>query len=297
MLGALISRGAADQIERIRDEHPHLEWLIESQRQAEEEARRREWTRHPPEQILQLAMSRVARLGRSGAELFSAVEDALEALDDRLQRHTPAVYDLWSSVTRNRVLHMTQDIIQHHEDEITSSVGQDRASEVEEALEMIWRKRSGNLTYRVPKGETALSDYIQRYLKRVLDEAIVSREVSVRPGNYTDLYISTFTGEEENEEQEVSVVVEVKGSWNPEVYKGIQNQLVENYLAEASCRFGLYFVGWHFCEAWSGSDPRKSDARRGGLESHEEKLSKRIDDLDKEKIVVHRVVADLSLPD
>jgi hypothetical protein len=193
---------------------------------------------------------------------------------------------------------LAHEIIQEYEGEITDQLDEDRSSQIEEALEVLWRKRSGNVTHHLPKEETELSDYVQRYLRRVLEEAVVSREVNVSPGNHTDLHVSTFTREEGDEKQDIaSVVVEIKGSWNRKVYKGIQNQLVEDYLAEASCRFGLYFVGWHYCEAWSDSDPRKDRARRGGLESHRDKLRERVAGVDQEGIAVRLVVTDLSLPD
>lgn len=296
VLQTLTDRGAAQQVEQIREVHPNLEWLIQYERQAEEEARRRAWSPHAPEDVLELANRKKARLGRSGPELFGAVKDALEDLEEELRGDTSAVYDLWSSITRNRTLHLTEAIVENHGDEMSSQLEKGSASETLEVLEAI-RKPGSSETYRVPKGEMELSDYVQRYLQRVLEEAVVSREVSVDPGNYTDLYISTFIRGENEEEQKASVVVEVKGSWNSKVYKGIQEQLVERYLTEASSRFGVYFVGWHFCEAWSDSDPRRKRARRGGLESHEEKLSERIEELDEEGLMVCQVVADLSLPD
>ena len=42
----------------------------------------------------------------------------------------------------------------------------------------------------------------------------------------------------------VSVIVEVKGCWHPELGTAIESQLAERYLKNNECQHGLYLVGW-----------------------------------------------------
>jgi hypothetical protein len=42
----------------------------------------------------------------------------------------------------------------------------------------------------------------------------------------------------------VTVVIEVKGSWHPDVRTGMITQLRDRHLADNHCSHGLYLIGW-----------------------------------------------------
>ena len=57
--------------------------------------------------------------------------------------------------------------------------------------------------------------------------------------------------------EDISCIIEVKGSWNTEVKTNMKTQLKDKYLKEKSSKFGLYLVGWYWCKKWNDDDPRK----------------------------------------
>jgi hypothetical protein len=50
-----------------------------------------------------------------------------------------------------------------------------------------------------------------------------------------------------------TVVVEVKGCWNPRVKADLEDQLVQKYLLPPNWTFGIYVVGWFVCDAWENA--------------------------------------------
>ncbi|NJL57751.1 hypothetical protein HC928_23435 [bacterium] len=58
----------------------------------------------------------------------------------------------------------------------------------------------------------------------------------------------------------ITVIIEVKGCWHSEVQTAMQSQLVERYLSDNVCPYGLYLVGWFNCQQWNDEDSRKKQA-------------------------------------
>jgi len=125
------------------------------------------------------------------------------------------------------------------------------------AVRDLWNTR-GALT---PKNEEDLSDYIARHLRRDLtDRGIVAnREVQIRPIEKTDIKVDALRGKNQTASGGVvSVILEVKGCWNPELTTAMETQLKNRYMAENDCTHGLYVVGWFLSDQWDKSDYRKA---------------------------------------
>lgn len=125
---------------------------------------------------------------------------------------------------------------------------------------------------RRPKDEAHLSDYVKRHLDRDLKGRgiVVNREVQIERGQLTDIRIDAVPrGRVSDNDEPVSLIIEVKGCWNPKVKDDMKDQLVARYLENSECQNGLYLVGWFLCAGWDD----KQDGRRSqcaSLQSLEE---------------------------
>ena len=71
----------------------------------------------------------------------------------------------------------------------------------------------------------------------------------------------------------MSVIVEAKGCWNSELNTAMEEQLAGRYLADnASCRHGLYLVGWFNCRQWDKADYRRGQTPKYNLEEARERF-------------------------
>jgi len=113
-----------------------------------------------------------------------------------------------------------------------------------------------------PKDENALSDYIKAGLDEELRNRgiVINREVRIHRGERTDIHVTAVVrGSTESEADQITAIIEVKGSWNPELDDAMQHQLVGKYLTENHCEHGLYLVGWFSSGCWDETDHRKKD--------------------------------------
>jgi len=125
-----------------------------------------------------------------------------------------------------------------------------------------------------PKDEHALSAYLkdQLELRLASSAVVVNREVLVRQtspsgaGNRVDLLVeatalpgvpSAAMAAAEPGFHAVHVVIEVKGCWNDQLLTAMRDQLVHDYLPEASARHGVYVVGWYPIEQWNDPDDQR----------------------------------------
>lgn len=109
-----------------------------------------------------------------------------------------------------------------------------------------------------PKSEDEISDYLANELSRVLTDlgAVVNREVQVRRnrpsgiGERTDLLVEAAPvgGPDSGR---LSLPVEVKGAWNPELRTAMRDQLVERYMRDVAANNGMYVVAWPNLESWT----------------------------------------------
>ncbi|MDQ5872987.1 MAG: hypothetical protein M3547_12380, partial [Acidobacteriota bacterium] len=121
-----------------------------------------------------------------------------------------------------------------------------------------------------PKPEGSLSNWLQRHLKRILGErgVVIGREVQIHLREKTDLHVDAVAPVRDEDFDTVSVIVEVKGCWNPGLLTDMKDQLVDKYLTDSETKFGIYLVFWFDCSVWNDADSRRR--RRPWRKSMEE---------------------------
>ncbi|WP_280770064.1 hypothetical protein [Salipaludibacillus daqingensis] len=78
-------------------------------------------------------------------------------------------------------------------------------------------------------------------------------------GQRTDIQVNAVaSGISKDEIQEISVVIELKGNWHPELNKAMETQLVNRYLNDNTCRHGLYLVGWFYSDDWKDENRKRT---------------------------------------
>ncbi|HZI15946.1 MAG TPA: hypothetical protein VE153_36605 [Myxococcus sp.] len=207
------------------------------------QAMRRMYTWRPPspQEVLALVGLERARMVRSPDELLEVVLESLGRIQAELHDETPAIHDLWN------------------------------------------KDPKGHLS---PKEEVRLSDWLKRHLQKDLAgrRVVVNREVEIRPsepsrpGQRTDLRVDAIAHLPGGADEQVSLLIEVKGAWNRGLWTSMREQLVERYLAENRCRHGIYLVGWYGGE-------RKVQPHPDG---HPVDLRRLRDDLDEQARAVSR---------
>jgi hypothetical protein len=190
--------------------------------QVESLIRRTTWKYPKPEEFLELILNREKRLVQNGEQLLNVLIESLDRLELELQGETPAVRDLWD------------------------------------------KNNSDNNLFR-PIDENAFSDYVKRFLDRDLKSRgiIINREVELRrgsggnPGERTDIHVDAVIQLPNGEKYDsITVIIEAKGCWHQELQTAMESQLVSRYLAENTCNYGLYLIGWFNCPQWDSKDLR-----------------------------------------
>lgn len=218
-------------IRRIADELPELSWLKWMLIDAQNIAYRKTWRSARPEELIKMMSDQRLRLVQSGEDLLDVLIEALKRLEAKLQSETPAAIDLWGPIPGK------------------------------------------NNCYR-PKDENHFSDYIKRFLEDDLEYRgiIVGREVEIRrsmggnPGERVDLHVDAVMKDASGKVYDrVSAIIEVKGAWNKELAEAMQTQLVDRYLKDNTCRYGLYLVGWFNCIQWDLEDGRRNASPKNSI--------------------------------
>lgn len=120
----------------------------------------------------------------------------------------------------------------------------------------------------VPKDEEYLSDHLASYLTDITpSELVINREVQIRrrlykdgePGSRTDLWVQSFNP---NNNEVLTLCIEVKGSWNGSSLNAIENQLLKKYLSGGTATSGILLLGWYSCDNWDQQDSKKRDTIR-----------------------------------
>jgi hypothetical protein len=237
VLSQLQHRGtpaACRAVERLVAALPGLSWLRWAAVETRGHTLRQTWVPPRPDVLLRMARDRDLRLVESGEQLLAVVIASVRSLEQELQGENPAAPDLWNKLADG--------------------------------------------VYR-PKDENELSDYVTRHLRRDIQPRgiVANREVEIlrgkgdAQGERTDIKIDAVAlGRRPEEHDRITVIVEVKGCWNKRLKKDMAEQLRDRYLAESTCRHGLYLVGWFTCPQWDPADGRKArtpkmtieDARR-----------------------------------
>jgi len=225
--GTAAACAALRRIEAALPEHPWLRLVrLEAERQAQQAA----WVPLEPGDVLQLGRRRETQVVQTADQLRDAILASLGRLEQHLQGSPPMSQRLWNELEGKR-----------------------------------WR----------PKDEGALADEVVVHLRADLrpEGFVALREVEFsrgitgiqgrRRGKKTDiLVIGKVRDAVSGAERELQVIVEVKGSWHPDLRLRLRTQLVERYLDRTGCRHGIYVVGWYHCELWDRKDRRSRPYRR-----------------------------------
>ncbi len=108
----------------------------------------------------------------------------------------------------------------------------------------LWNEHDGAVMHR---SEEDLSDHIKAFLKQDFRKIVANREVQLnrgrkgRSGARTDIWINAIA---DNQSIPLTLCIEVKGSWNPEVRTAYKAQLVEKYMDDGGAQSGIFLVGW-----------------------------------------------------
>jgi hypothetical protein len=259
LLRELVARGTYDAVQafnRLVLAHPEFVWLRAMREQAREAASRASWISPSPEQVLAMAQENAQRWIVSDQGLRRAVVTVLRTATKKLQGVNPQVQLLWTDPP--------------HE----------------------------------PRGEQKLSDWVAGFLEDELRGRgiVIGRETQIRAsvsgkgrGESIDLKIDAVAGEQTQGPPVVTVMVEVKGSWNRDLLTAMESQLVERYLT-GSITQGVYLTGYYAAEDWKQSDKKRTAARRHTLDALSRTLEEQAVEVSTRRVVgIDSVVLDCSL--
>ncbi len=226
----------------VEQERARMQWIL---LQAQTLARRRTWLPYSPANLMKVISDTRLRLVQNAEQLLEVVIESLRRLEATFSDETPAWRDVWDRLP------------------IT-------LSETPTAT----RRRRREFTYR-PIDENEFSDYVKRYLQADLGSwgIIANREVVIRSDERIDIRIDAVVRKTREEiDERLSLIIEVKGCWNPELMTAMQTQLVDRYLRNNHCQHGLYLVGWFNCDTWDSQDDRKRRAQHMLIEEAQHRL-------------------------
>ena len=212
-----------------------------------ETRRRTRWQPPSPRQLDEMMARAEARLVITDRDLLDVVQESLQRFEDYYAKsELPAAERLWR-----------------------------------------WQKDRNRPTDFEPKDEEYLSDELARWLRDDLGSkrgVIIGREVQIEQKMRTDLLIKAIVINKNGELCDpVTVVVEVKGCWNPRVKEDMEAQLVEKYLRPHGWTCGIYVVGWFVCDVWKKPrnflDSAKLEDARAELRGMETSIITRYPDI------------------
>lgn len=233
------TRGALEALDRIIAVFPESLWLRSLRIDAENITRRAMWKPLNPVEIIDFVENANMIIVRDAQELADAIQQSLTRLQGRLYGHggrPPLATALWDEASRR------------------------------------------------PKAEIRISELISLHLHDDLGNTgvIANREVEIRNhagkgiGESVDLLVSCYCPDGDSHTHIASVVVEVKGCWNPSLYDDLTTQLSDRYLDNVDLRYGLYVVGYFPAGLWDDLDSRKAMSMRntnGDIENLKHHLS------------------------
>jgi predicted NACHT family NTPase len=249
---------ACDAIEWITKKFPHYKWLKWTLQEARAIMRQKTWIPPRPEDVLAILKGTDYHLVQDGNQLLDIVIESLNRLQTKLHAETPRVVSLWNEFP-------------------------------------------GKI---MPKDESRFSDFVKNHLDDDLAKRgiIINREVEVRriknqgSGERTDIHVDAIMKKEEGKiHDRITVVVESKGCWHPDLNTAMEKQLVGQYLDEDRCRQGLYLVGWFNCDRWTDEDHRKKQAPKISIEQARRKFERQAEGLSKDGKTIKAFVLDTSL--
>jgi hypothetical protein len=252
---------ACAKIQHLIQELPALSWLKKTLLVAQANMRRKTWQSPQPKQILQLVFDRDKRLVQSGEQLLDVLIESLDRLEIELQGETSALRDIWD-------------------------------------------KNNGENNLFRPIDENAFSDYVKRFLDRDLKSRgiVANREVELRrgsggnPGERTDIHVDAVVKLPTGETYDcITVIIEAKGCWHPELQTAMESQLVNRYLADNTCKYGLYLIGWFSCPQWDSKDSRNKQTPKMNIDEAKVHFDRKAEPLSTSGNVVRAYVMNTAL--
>lgn len=162
----------------------------------------------------------------------------------------------------------------------------------------LWDTNSGR-----PKKEVEIAAWIADRLRDALHGRgiVINREVEVTVsptgglGPRTDIHVDAIAGERVEGAEQVTVVIEVKGSWNRDLRRAMRGQLAELYL-NPSRRCGIYLAVWFDTSGWTDeTDGRLKVSGRRNREETMGELRRQAEDLHGEGYLIEPLILDGSL--
>ncbi|MFD0425271.1 NACHT domain-containing protein [Streptomyces parvus] len=145
---------------------------------------------------------------------------------------------------------------------------------------LLWsRSTAKGINKMWPAWEEDFSDLVMGLLKLHLTgrQIVLNREVQVdRPGSgpgagRTDIHIQATL---HSQTEPITVVIECKGCWNPELKTALPEQLVDRYLRRPHTA-GIFLVGFFDCDLWDPDSREncRSKHNKETIERHQRKLA------------------------
>ncbi len=229
LLSQLAARGsmaAVTALSSLEDVAPHDGAVQRAAAEGRQRYRERSWQPIRPEALFEMRRSATRRIVQSSEHLLEVVLEAIDGFAELVRGKSRTVEDLWSWTQAARL------------------------EDVEYS----------------PKDEGTLSNHLKRHLLSTLTGVVVNREVEIAhtsvehgTGENVDLLVQAVCTETH---RRWSVIIEVKGSWNPELQTHLDKQLRERYLGSGEFKCGIYLVGWYDCSQWAKKDKRRAATRR-----------------------------------
>ena len=266
--GTLGACHALERIVRLAEEQDQarLQWIL---LEAQTLTRRQTWLPYSPTDLLKVISDTRLRLVQNAEQLLEVVIESLRRLEAAFHDETPAWRDVWDRLPLN----MPETPISTR------------------------RRRRRTFTYR-PIDENEFSDYVKRHLQTDLGQRgiIANREVVIRSDERVDIRIDAVTRTTRGQiDERLSLIIEVKGSWNTELMTAMQTQLVNRYLRDNHCRYGLYLVGWFNCESWDSQDDRKRRTPRVSVEEAEKRLDEQAVTLSQHNTMIRAMILNAAI--
>ena len=265
ILDILKERGtlaAAESIRNIVSKLPNLPWLQLVLQHAERLMYHKNWMPPGPKDILAMARNEHARLVDSGEQLLDVLIESLKSLELELQDETtPTVRFLWNECKNER-------------------------------------KKSEYF----PKTEQEFSDWVKKHLERDLKlfPIVLNREVEIKRGKSSgrgqqpDIYVNAIDDRLDEKYNHIEAIIEVKGCWSEDLYKAMEEQLVNRYLNKKSRKYGIYLACWFNCDKCSKKDCKKR-AIKTSKEEAQERFNRDAAILSHQDILVKAFVIDVAL--
>jgi hypothetical protein len=243
----------------------------------EQELRAKSWTPFPAKYILRITSSRKSRLVSSEAELLIVIQEYLSELQRDIRGQLSISDMFWNTFP---------------------------LPWINKILGWPFKKEDQNKKKYTPKDENEFSDKVAWLIQKHFQDkgVVINREVVVRAnpgskGERTDIQIDAIADSEDMAVyQKVTVIVEVKGIWNDELFTAMRTQLADQYLREFHSKSGIYLVGYFNCKQWDETDSRRLQAARRNFDDTKARLLQEAHQIQNElNIHIEPVLLDVSL--